>query len=100
MAISDPYFQRAKISLQQALSWYSNLRRHRHDAPNLELQGAVKEDLQVLKGSLEKLEAKIIRIAAFGLVSRGKSAVINALVGEKILPTGRHETVTFVDPTG
>jgi len=36
----------------------------------------------------------VIRIAAFGLVSRGKSAVVNALIGKKILQTGPINGVT------
>jgi len=36
----------------------------------------------------------VIRIAAFGLVSRGKSAVLNALLGQKILQTGPLNGVT------
>jgi len=36
----------------------------------------------------------VIRIAAFGLVSRGKSAVVNALIGKKILQTGPLNGVT------
>ena len=36
----------------------------------------------------------MIRIAAFGLVSRGKSAVVNALIGKKILQTGPLNGVT------
>ncbi|UZQ54894.1 GTP-binding protein [Trichothermofontia sichuanensis B231] len=42
----------------------------------------------------EHLEQQRVRIAAFGLVSRGKSAVLNALVGEKRLPTGPLNGVT------
>ncbi len=42
----------------------------------------------------ERLEYRRVRIAAFGLVSRGKSAVLNALVGQKVLPTGPLNGVT------
>ena len=90
----ESHYNQARASLQQALSWYSSLRRHWNYPPNLELQAAVKKDLQALKGTLEKLEEKIIRIAAFGLVSRGKSSVINALVGKKVLQTGPLHGVT------
>ncbi|WP_084639804.1 GTP-binding protein [Geitlerinema sp. PCC 9228] len=44
-------------------------------------------ELEKLAGILEKLEQGIIRIAAFGAVSRGKSTVVNALVGQKLLST-------------
>jgi small GTP-binding protein len=80
--------------LQQALSWYSSFRRHWNYPPNQDLQAAVRKDLQALKGALDKLEQKVIRIAAFGLVSRGKSSVVNALLGQKILATGPLHGVT------
>lgn len=51
-------------------------------------------ELQAIKAALEKLDQKAIRISAFGLVSRGKSAVLNALLGEKLLPTGPLHGVT------
>ncbi len=47
-----------------------------------------------MKSSLDKLDQGVIRIAAFGLVSRGKSAVVNALIGKKILQTGPLNGVT------
>jgi small GTP-binding protein len=84
----------ARASLQQAVSWYSSKRRHWNYPPNLELQGAVREDLRVLKEAAEKLEQQVIKIATFGLVSRGKSAVINALLGQKVLTTGPLHGVT------
>lgn len=47
-----------------------------------------------LSATLERLDGGLIRIAAFGLVSRGKSAVLNALMGQKILATGPIHGVT------
>jgi hypothetical protein len=94
MTEQETHFNLAKASLQQALSWYSSFRRHWNYPPNAELQAAVKQDLQNLKSALDKLEQTVIRIAAFGLVSRGKSAVINALLGQKILQTGPLHGVT------
>lgn len=94
MANSENHLNLARTSLQQALSWYSSFRRHWNYPPNVELQAAVRQDLQSLKSALDKLEQKVIRIAAFGLVSRGKSAVVNALLGEKVLPTGPLHGVT------
>ncbi len=44
--------------------------------------------------TLNKLESQTFRIAVFGLVSRGKSAVLNALVGQDLLPTGPLNGVT------
>lgn len=97
MAHSDlqaQHYQQAKASLQQALSWYGSFSRHGHHAPSPELQAAVRPEVQQIQGALDKLEKNIIRIATFGLVSRGKSAVVNALLGEKILETGPLHGVT------
>ena len=47
-----------------------------------------------MKRALAKLEQRVFKIAAFGLVSRGKSTVINALLGEKRLETGPLHGVT------
>jgi len=51
------------------------------------------ETLEVLTSTLNKLDQGVIRIAAFGL-GRGKSAVLNALLGQKILQTGPLNGVT------
>ncbi|MBL1209533.1 MAG: DUF697 domain-containing protein [Geminocystis sp. GBBB08] len=84
----------ARNSLQQSITWYSSKKRHWNYPPNLELQAAVRDDLRILKAATEKLEDNIIKIATFGLVSRGKSSVINALLGQKVLTTGPINGVT------
>lgn len=86
---SQTHLNQARASLQQALFWYASFRRHWNYPPNSELQAAVRQDLQLLKSAQEKLDQNVVRIAAFGLVSRGKSAVVNALLGQKVLQTGR-----------
>ncbi len=88
------HLNQARASLSQALSWYGNVRRHGASPPNSELQAAVKADLQSIKAAYEKLDETVIRIATFGLVSRGKSAVINGLVGKKVMTTGPVHGVT------
>ncbi len=90
----ETHFNRTRASLRQALSWYSNLRRHRDHLPDVELQAVVRSEIEILKTTLDKLDQGVIRIAAFGLVSRGKSAVVNALLGQKILQTGPLHGVT------
>jgi hypothetical protein len=92
--LGENHLNQARASLQQALSWYSSFRRHWNYPPDAQLQAAVREDLQALKSSLDKLEQTVVKIATFGLVSRGKSSVVNALVGEKILSTGPTHGVT------
>lgn len=89
----DYYIHRARASLRHTLSWYNNLH-HRRPHPDVELQAALQNELEVLQFSLDKLDQSVIRIATFGLVSRGKSAVVNALLGQKILQTGPLHGVT------
>lgn len=92
--LQETHFNRARASLRQVLSWYSHLRQPKQSRSNPELQAALKPELEVLTTTLNKLDQGVIRIAAFGLVSRGKSAVLNALLGQKILQTGPLHGVT------
>ncbi|MDY7021569.1 MAG: GTP-binding protein [Cyanobacteriota bacterium] len=85
-------FNRARSSLRQAIARYSRKRRQHQNLP--ELQASLKTQLDVLAESLDKLDQSLARIAVFGLVSRGKSAVLNALLGEHILQTGPLNGVT------
>lgn len=54
----------------------------------------MQEGVSALSALEARLAKPVLRVAVFGLVSRGKSAVINALVGEDILPTGPLHGVT------
>jgi small GTP-binding protein len=47
-----------------------------------------------LVGMLEKLDRDLVQIAAFGMVGRGKSSILNALVGREIFRTGPLHGVT------
>lgn len=90
----ETHFNQARASLQQAISWYSNFRRHQNYPPDELLQTAVREDLQSLKKALDKLDRAIFRISTFGLVSSGKSSLINALLGKEVVATGPLHGVT------
>ncbi|MCG6133647.1 MAG: GTP-binding protein [Nostoc sp. LLA-1] len=92
--LQESHLNRARASLRQALSWYGYLRKSGQFASNPELAGLVKPELDALNSTLNKLDSNVIRIAVFGLVSRGKSAVLNALLGDKILQTGPLNGVT------
>jgi len=92
--MEDSYLSRSKTSLQQALAWYTGNKRHWNSPGNPKLQAQTREDIQSLQKSLAKINHNIIHIAAFGLVSRGKSSVINAFLGEKTLLTGPLHGVT------
>ncbi|NER36669.1 MAG: DUF697 domain-containing protein [Oscillatoria sp. SIO1A7] len=84
----------ARSSIRQALSWYSHIRRHPQPFAEVKHKAALQTELEGLRGTLEKLDREIFRIAAFGLVSRGKSAVLNATIGRDILPVGPINGVT------
>ena len=43
------HFNLAKASLQQAISWYGNTRRHWHYPPDLDLKAAVRPELTKLQ---------------------------------------------------
>lgn len=78
-------YQQAQESLQNLLL---NL-----DLKDSEKQG-LESDINRLSQMLQKLENSVIQIAAFGMVGRGKSSVLNALVGEEIFTTGVLHGVT------
>lgn len=88
----SPLLQHARHTLSQAVSRYSTaLQGNPEQGATL---AAVKTGLGQLQSLSAKLESRCLRVAVFGLVSRGKSAVINALVGEDILETGPLHGVT------
>lgn len=47
-----------------------------------------------LVSMLEKMEQSVVQIAAFGMVGRGKSSVLNAILGQEIFVTGPLHGVT------
>ncbi|NJK63226.1 MAG: GTP-binding protein, partial [Synechococcaceae cyanobacterium SM2_3_1] len=81
----DLNFQQAKRSLRQLLA-------------GLQLTAAeqlgLETDLKDLQAFLEKLEEDRIHIAAFGMVGRGKSSLLNALLGHTVFHTGPTHGVT------
>ncbi|MBT9311104.1 GTP-binding protein [Leptothoe kymatousa] len=90
-----PLVEQARESLRQTIDRYiPQLELTRSNADELRRQAAVKSGIDQLTTLLNKLDSTLLRVAVFGLVSRGKSAVLNALVGEKILETGPLNGVT------
>lgn len=57
-------------------------------------QAGVETALQSLSGLLDKLDHTVVHIAVFGLVGRGKSSLLNALVGQAVFATGPTHGVT------
>ena len=88
------HWKRAKASLRKALNRYSIWQNSSQKTTDPELPSTIKTQLDLLKSNIDKLDQEVIQIAVFGLVSRGKSAVLNALLGEKILETGPLNGVT------
>ncbi|MEB3163950.1 MAG: GTP-binding protein [Prochlorothrix sp.] len=68
--------------------------RSAHTPPNPTLGASYQGQIDRLSTLVHKLEQRIVTIAAFGLVSRGKSAVLNGLLGQKLLETGPINGVT------
>ncbi|NER80414.1 MAG: DUF697 domain-containing protein, partial [Leptolyngbya sp. SIO1D8] len=54
----------------------------------------LQQEVQRLSDLRQKLEQVVIQIAVFGLVGRGKSSVLNALVGADVFKTGPTHGVT------
>jgi small GTP-binding protein len=60
-----------------------------------EEERALADELQQLRDLTRKLDESRVEIAAFGMVSRGKSSVLNALAGKDLFKTGvTHGTTT------
>ncbi|NET37860.1 MAG: DUF697 domain-containing protein [Cyanothece sp. SIO1E1] len=93
------HFNRAQASLKRTIAHYTQnyakkSRRAQGTPDSLRLQAALKADLDQLSALVDKLDQVILKVAVFGLVSRGKSAVLNALLGQKVLQTGPLHGVT------
>jgi GTPase len=63
------------------------------DLTTRERQG-LESDLEGLQQMLDKLEHQVVQIAVFGMVGRGKSSLLNALLGEEVFSTGPIHGVT------
>jgi small GTP-binding protein len=57
-------------------------------------QTGLETDIDRLSSMLEKLDTSVVQIAAFGIVGRGKSSVLNALLGQDIFEAGALHGVT------
>lgn len=58
-----------------------------------ERQG-LEPEINGLESMLDKLDRQVVHIAAFGMVGRGKSSLLNALLGQPIFETGPTHGVT------
>ncbi|MBD2251271.1 GTP-binding protein [Nostoc parmelioides] len=82
----------AELNYKQAQSALRNL------VDNIDLSSQEKAGLESeiadLETMLGKLDSMVVQIAAFGIVGRGKSSLLNALVGESVFETGPLHGVT------
>jgi hypothetical protein len=83
----DFNYRRAQAALQDLVQRLNLTQRERM---------GLEDALQSLNGLLDKLEHSVVHIAVFGLVGRGKSSLLNALLGEEIFTTGPTHGVTQV----
>lgn len=62
-------------------------------------QVGLESEIDDLANLLNKLEHTCVQIAAFGMVGRGKSSVLNALLGQPVFATGALHGVTRTSET-
>ena len=82
---ADVSYQNAQTSL---LALLNKLDLTRREASGLE------EQINTLRSMLKKLDNEVVQIAVFGMVSRGKSSLLNALLGQSVFTTGPTHGVT------
>lgn len=57
-------------------------------------QAGLEAEIHSLESLLDKLDRQVVHIAVFGMVGRGKSSLLNALLGQDIFATGPTHGVT------
>lgn len=55
----------------------------------------LESEIAQLETMLDNLERQVVQIAVFGMVGRGKSSLLNALLGQKVFETGPLHGVTL-----
>jgi small GTP-binding protein len=63
------------------------------DLTPAERQG-LEAEVESLQTMLDKLDRQVVHIAVFGMVGRGKSSLLNALLGQEVFTTGPTHGVT------
>jgi GTPase len=79
--------ERARESLEQTIQGLNLTPEEEH---------ALAGEVQQLRDLAAKLDASTVEIAAFGMVSRGKSSVLNALCGQEVFRTGATHGTTIM----
>ncbi len=82
---TELHYKQAQTALREIVA---NLDLSLSETQGLEMEIA---DLETM---LTKLESMVVQIAAFGMVGRGKSSLLNAMVGQEVFETGPLHGVT------
>ncbi len=82
---TELHYKQAQTALREMVA---NLDLSLSETQGLEMEIA---DFETM---LTKLESMVIQIAAFGMVGRGKSSLLNAMVGQEVFETGPLHGVT------
>lgn len=90
--IGDFEAMQAELNYQQAQTSLQSLVNQLDLTPK-ERRG-LESEIQGLQGMVQKLENQVVHIAAFGMVGRGKSSLLNALLGKPVFTTGPIHGVT------
>jgi hypothetical protein len=91
-AISSFEEIQAELNYKQAQDALRSLVTHLDLTP--QEQAGLESQIEDLTHMLHKLEHTCVQIAAFGMVGRGKSSVLNALLGQPVFETGALHGVT------
>lgn len=83
--LTDAYYGQAQASLKQVIDSLDLTLRERE---------GLQPEIDNLLGLQQKLDQGRLNLAAFGLVGRGKSSLLNALIGQPIFITGPLHGVT------
>ena len=87
-SIQEKHLKLAQSSLKQSLSRYQDSNSQTKSNPSEALQKSRKKEIETLQEALDKLDKKVFSISTFGIVSCGKSSIINTLVGEEVFFAG------------
>lgn len=90
--IQDFEQMQAELGYQQAHSALETLVEKLDLSPRE--RAGLETEINSLQSMLDKLEKQVVHIAVFGMVSRGKSSLLNALLGQSVFATGPVHGVT------
>jgi small GTP-binding protein len=86
--------------IQAELNYHQAQATLRELVENLDLTPQERQGLEPeiggLESMLDKLDRQVVHIAVFGMVGRGKSSLLNALLGDQVFETGPIHGVTRV----